>query len=354
MPTMERRIMKKRNSAFTLVELLVVIGIIALLISILLPALNRARQQAKVVACASNMRQIVMATLSYAADHKGFLPPRYDAAYAPFSILPGGNQEYMYTYITYSPSSGPATSLPSNIGSLMVGGYLGNPVNTTWLNQTNPVTGLPRFCDQTLVPVRFDPAVDVASLGFVEAGGSLTPQEGYVWSSSYLYNPHYAFTTSKGTWPGTGNAIGQTDAVSQFNRVSQFSQYRALVSDMIQQDGIVTHRSSTNYSWNLAFIDGHVSTVRDTFLWAIVNSPATALARWPSTSGSPLETVEDDLDILETEAAGKNTAITVADPNDKLFTAAGGYIRRLEGSNGAAPGDGTYPADSDHPQVPWR
>lgn len=63
------------RNAFTLVELLVVIGILAILIALLMPALSRARQSARTLSCSSNMRQIGVMFTMYALDNNGFLPP---------------------------------------------------------------------------------------------------------------------------------------------------------------------------------------------------------------------------------------------------------------------------------------
>jgi prepilin-type N-terminal cleavage/methylation domain-containing protein/prepilin-type processing-associated H-X9-DG protein len=82
-----------RNRAFTLVELLVVIGIIAILIGILLPALSKARESANTIKCSSNLRSIGQSMALYITENQGFLPAAY--TYQGMKItggVPNGNQ----------------------------------------------------------------------------------------------------------------------------------------------------------------------------------------------------------------------------------------------------------------------
>lgn len=72
-----KRTATARRAAFTLVELLVVIGIIAILVAMLLPALKKARAQAQMVACGSNLRQVYSGFIMYSNENNGWLPAFY-------------------------------------------------------------------------------------------------------------------------------------------------------------------------------------------------------------------------------------------------------------------------------------
>jgi len=77
----------KRKGAFTLIELLVVISIIALLLSILMPALSKVKEQAKLLICKSQVRQVLLAELLYAQDNEEQFPPiNFSQMYVAYNL----------------------------------------------------------------------------------------------------------------------------------------------------------------------------------------------------------------------------------------------------------------------------
>jgi prepilin-type processing-associated H-X9-DG protein/prepilin-type N-terminal cleavage/methylation domain-containing protein len=121
-----------RARAFTLVELLVVIGIIALLISILLPALNKSREKANQLKCCAQQRQILQGMMLHANDHRGYMPlagqinvsPNggFVLAATPEDVDDSRRQKYEY----YGTTTLHITSTAAGIGK-----YLGQGIDFT-------------------------------------------------------------------------------------------------------------------------------------------------------------------------------------------------------------------------------
>lgn len=74
------------EKSFTLIELLVVVAIIAILVAILLPALGKAREQARQTGCLSNLRQNGSAAMMYAGEYNDFVPRGYWGAYSQYPL----------------------------------------------------------------------------------------------------------------------------------------------------------------------------------------------------------------------------------------------------------------------------
>jgi len=145
---MERQ---KRPNAFTLVELLVVVGIIAVLISLLLPALNKARQQAKTLSCLSNMRQVYFELRMYANQNRDMVPIGYifgDRRLSGNMWCATGGASPSYNGTTQPYQYGAWVS----IGWMYYGGFMKNP-KIYWDPDTLPGNSFPRNATSFSAPL---------------------------------------------------------------------------------------------------------------------------------------------------------------------------------------------------------
>lgn len=204
----------KARSAFTLVELLVVIGIIALLIAILLPTLQSARKQAVSAKCLSNLRQIGQAFALYAGDNKGYYPVAEhvgssdtsmagNAAYPTATPRNDKWQRFLLKYMTPR----------HNDWKLQLTATGAIDVSAAAKAANGPQPGAANFVDTAIFCPAFvsDYFPSPDATGVVDNPSILGVQTGYGMQ-------HYPFATPSYPLPGTTEAAYQQLVVSGGNR----------------------------------------------------------------------------------------------------------------------------------------
>jgi prepilin-type N-terminal cleavage/methylation domain-containing protein len=259
---------KRKHSGFTLVELLVVIGIIAVLIAILLPALARARAQAQRVACATQMRELVHAAIMYSNDNKGYLPEFRD--YNKDVTLTGLNDTSRWAMLGAPPV--PAFPDYENNPDFGEGKGLGRLFARKYITNTKIL-------------------VCPSLVGKIVLNNQARP--------GYFFNPHYA------------RAMENTAKFTpRYKKIKDVPKDRCLISEFFYDAGSIAHLEPKKFSayFNIAYSDGHVVTLEN----------KTARDR-AVIHGWKAERAADVIGILEFMEAGKTLDRTLGKSWDPAF-----------------------------------
>jgi prepilin-type N-terminal cleavage/methylation domain-containing protein/prepilin-type processing-associated H-X9-DG protein len=241
---MERHL--KRPAAFTLVELLVVIGIIAVLISLLLPALGRAREQARTVQCASQLKQLFNGCSMYINEGRDHVGRR--------GVLPTGWRH------------------ERDINNVAFPGFV---ANTDWTNNFNPL----RFELVRYIYPRRNENLANTPLFLCPSNGANTTNFSAVGNSN-LYGMNKNLSVDNNAMPGNFWRWNQQYRMRNVTRVKD-SAHVVLFADAVDNmlftinfdsgwqfgvDRPFDHRVDYRHKKNLAnhlFLDGHVEAIQD-------------------------------------------------------------------------------------------
>ena len=156
----------KRLSAFTLIEILVVVAIIALLVAILLPSLSKARAQARNAACLSNLRQFGIAANAYAVESKG--------------LIPAGGSQYDFAH----EAANPGEFIPQINWQQIVMKMFSNKTRYKWVNDID-IDNQPIFHCPERQQIEAEPFLDYSVNALNPSGGSATGND---WNEVKFWN----------------------------------------------------------------------------------------------------------------------------------------------------------------------
>ena len=218
------------KSGFTLIELLVVIAIIALLVSLLMPSLNQAKELAKRTVCAANLRNIGAAVFSYANDSNGSIPPQWshdDAARYPI------NTARAYWEGSWPVKGGKRASF--NLAPLEFDGYVPTaemfycPSQRDWRFQWES------WRDEWALPH----AERLAQAVYIYVG--------------YMHNPYH------------------NGGVIRYTKLSEYPLDRAMCLDLLCYQDAVAHKDAPG--WTMLYGDGHVEFTINEYVFESIPGP---------------------------------------------------------------------------------
>ena len=255
-PKSPRRSSCRKAGGFTLVELLVVIGIIALLISILLPSLNAAREQANSIKCLSNLRQLGVAAATYTSQNKMYLIPSdvqdrkfpvslsyqdVNESWATILVADGFLSYPEVTSTTVPPGSDNVFRCPSGVLESSAVTYLSSTVPSSRTDSQGAMASVH-------TSMRLRPNMNIFSWYGINA----TNDSGY--KTPYFRN--------------TIETDGKTSGFRKANEVRNSSEMVFLFDGLYGLNYLTTNANRINARHNnqkitnIAFVDGHAESLR--------------------------------------------------------------------------------------------